>query len=135
MTVILNAANRPLNANTGTVPNVGAALLQWFQPMTFGLIVKTVSGFQVVETETQVSFRGVWQPLTGRQLMLKPEGERAWNWFWLHSDPTLNLKVDDVIIYLGIQYRVMSQKDYDLYGYREWTIVEDWSGSDPKVVP
>lgn len=135
MAYIKNASSTPINANSGTVPNMSAALLNWFQPMTFGLLVKTVSGFQVVETEVPISFKGVWQPLSGRQLMLKPEGERAWDWYWLHSDPTLNLKVDDIIVYLGTQYRVMSLKDYTLYQYKEWTLVQDWTGSNPKVVP
>lgn len=135
MSYITNASSTLLNQNSGTLPNMSAALLNWFQAMTFGLLVKTVSGFQVVETETPIAFRGVWQPLTGRQLMLKPEGERGWDWYWLHSDPSLNLKIDDVIIYLGTQYRVMSLKDYTLYKYKEWTLVQDWTGSDPKVAP
>ena len=135
MSYIINGSQTPINANSGTVPNMSAALLNWFQPMTFGLLVKEVSGFQVVETETPIEFRGVWQPLSGQQLALKPEGERGWDWYWLHSDPSLNLKLDDIITYLGTRYRVMSQKDYTLYKYKEWTLVNEWTGSDPRVAP
>ncbi len=135
MAWIKNASSTPINQNSGTVPNMSGALLSWFQKMIFGLVVKTVSGFQVVETETQVSFMGVWQPLTGRQLLMKPEGQRQWDWYWVHSDPSLNLKVDDVIIYLGKQYRVMAKKDYSLYQYIEWHLVEDYTGSGPTVAP
>ncbi len=129
--IIKNGANTPINANSGTLPNMTAALLNWFQQMTFGVVVKTISDFQVVETMTEVSFMGVWQPLTGRQLMMKPEGERQWDWYWLHADPSLTLKIDDIIIFLGVQYRVMTQKNYTLYGYVEYTLVNDYTGSGP----
>lgn len=135
MIPIKNAKDTPLAANTGTVPDVSGAMLNWFQPMTFGLVTKTVEGFQVVEVEDAISFQGVWQALTERQLMLKPEGQRAWSWYWLHAQPTLDLKTDDVIQYLGVQYRVMTKKNYKLYGYIEYHLVQDWTGSGPVVSP
>lgn len=131
MSWIKNASNTPLNVNSGTLPDMSGALLNWFQKMTFGLVVKTVSGFQVVETMEEISFMGVIQPLTERQLLLKPEGQRAWSWYWVHSDPSLNLKTDDVIIYLERQYRVMAKKNYSIYQYQEYQIVTDWTGSGP----
>jgi hypothetical protein len=130
---IKNAANTPLNANSGTVPNVGGAMLDWFQPITFGLVTKTVDGFQVKETEVEVDFMGVWQPLKEREIQFKPEGQRAWSWYWLHADPTLNLKVDDTVNYLGRQYRVMTKKNFSLYGYVEYHLVTDWTGAGPTV--
>lgn len=131
MSSILNAKNTPLNANSGTVPNVSGALLNWFQKMVFGLVTKTIQDFQVIETVVQINFMGVIQPLSGRQLMMKPEGQRQWNWIWVHSDISLNLKIDDVIIYLETQYRVMTKKDYNIYGYIEWTLVNDYTNSGP----
>ena len=128
-----NASNTPINASSGTVPNVNSALLNWFQSMTFETIAKNISGFQAAETGTKVSFMGVWQSLSGKQLLLKPEGQRGWSWWWLHADPSLHLEVDEIVIYLGKQYRVMSQKDYSLYGYMEYTLIDDWTGSDPKA--
>lgn len=132
--IIPNGKDVPLNANAGTVPNVGDAMLDWFQPMTFGVVVTTVENFQAVQVQTQVSCQGVIQPLTERQLMLKPEGQRAWSWFWIHADPGLTLQVDSVITYLGQQYRVMSHKDYRLYGYVEYHLVQSFTGSGPEVV-
>lgn len=128
---ISNACNRPLNVQTGTIPDVGGALLDWFQPMTFELVTKTEAGFQVVETGETVNFRGVMQPLTERRLLLKPEGQRAWTWLLLHADPVLTLKVDDVVLYLGVQTRVMAKKDYAIYGYVEYHLCQDWQGSGP----
>lgn len=131
---IANGKNTPLNVKTGTVPDVSGALQDWFQPMTFGRVTKTVSGFQVVETELQTSFQGVIQPLTSRQLLLKPEGQRAWTWFQLHAEPVLSLNVDEVVIWLGKQTRVMARKDYGIYGYVEYDLVQDWTGAGPTVV-
>lgn len=129
--MILNASSVPLNAAAGTVPNVGGALLDWFQPMVFGVVTKIVTGFQVQETASAISFRGVIQPFSARQLQLKPEGQRAWTWLWLHSDPSLKLNVDDIVTYLGKQTRVMAQTDYTLYGYLDYHLVQDWEGSGP----
>lgn len=132
MIPIVNAADRPLAADTGTVPDVSGAMQNWFQPMTFTKVVKTVVGFKTFETPTTIDFRGVWQPLTGRQLMIKPEGERAWNWFQVHAEPgALDLTADDVITYRGVQYRVDAMKDYSLYGYIQYDLVEDYTGSGP----
>jgi len=129
-----NGKDIPLNQRAGSFPNVGDALLNWFQPMTFGVVTKQVVNSQVIEDMVEVSFQGVWQPLQMRQLQLKPEGQRAWSWFWLHADPTLNLEVDNVILYTGVQYRVMAKKDYRLNGYVEYELVQDFTGAGPQPV-
>jgi hypothetical protein len=128
---IANAANRPITVPAGTVPDVSGALRDWFQPLVFGKVTKDTKGFQVVETVVDTNFRGVLQPLTERQLLQKPEGQRAWTWFLVHSDPVLTLQVDDIGFFLGKQTRVMSRKDYALYGYVQYEWVQDWTGSGP----
>lgn len=129
--IFTNGKDIPLNKRTGSVPNVSGAMLDWFQPMTFDVVVKTTEGFIVYEEATPLDFQGVWQPLSGRQLLMKPEGQRDWNWFWLHAEPSIQLSTDDVVVYLGVQYRVMTMKEYDLYGYREFHLVEDYTGAGP----
>lgn len=94
--------------------------------MTFVLIQKQTVNFQLVERERSVSFLGVIQPLKARDLMLKPEGERAWTWNKVHADPSLQLKVDDVIKYLDTRFRVMARTDYKIYGYIRYELVQDW---------
>lgn len=131
MGTINNAANQPLFQKAGTVPDVSGALQDYFQAMVFTLVRKLVVGFQALETPLPINFRGVVQPATDRQLLLKPEGQRAWTWFTLHSDPTLTLQVDDVVEWLGKQTRIMSRKDFMLYGYIEYTMVQDWIGAGP----
>lgn len=128
---ISNASNRPLNALAGSVPDVSGALLDYLQPMTFTTIVKTVENFQVVETPTSVSFQGVWQPFTARQIQMKPEGQRAWKWFMVHALVALPLVPDDVVTYLGTQYRVKADNDYSIYGYYQYELIEDYTGAGP----
>lgn len=131
-----NAKNIPLNLQTGSIPNMGVSLLDWFQYITFGQVTKVVEGFQVKETVTDVSFWGIIQPLTERQLILKPEGQRAWTWFDLYvqaspAGAVISLNVDDVVIWNQKQTRVMGRKDYALYGFTEMSLVQDWTNSGP----
>jgi len=132
---IANGKNTPLNVQTGTVPNVGGAMLDWFQPMVFGRVTKSNVAYQDVESMVEVSFRGIIQPFTGRQLLIKPEGERSWTWLMLHADPSLTLDTDEVVTYLGVQTRVMKQNDYRIYGYVQYELVQDWTGSGPTPAP
>lgn len=131
MAVINNAANQPIFAKTGMVPDVSGAMQGYFQPMIFEVVSKMVNGFQVVESGAPIKFQGVIQPFTERQLMLKPEGQRAWTWWTVHADPVLSLNVDDVGNINGVQTRVMSRKDFSLYGYMEYHMVQDWTGAGP----
>jgi|SRR5665213_343020 len=131
MATINNAANTPLNQKMGSTPDVSGALQGYYQTMTFEVITKTVVAGEAMETTTPVTFRGVIQPFQSRQLFLKPEGQRAWTWFTLHSDPVLSLNVDDVMIWNGKQTRVMQRKNYTLEGFVEYELVQDWTGSDP----
>lgn len=135
MGTIGNGANTPINQDTGTVPNVGGAMRDWFQPMVFVLVEKQTINFQEVELGTPICFQGVVQPFTDRELAIRPEGQRAWTWLQLHADPVLKLAVDDCIIYLNVQYRVVSRKNYTNYGYCEYSLVQDYKGSGPSLIP
>ena len=131
---IFNASNRSISTATGTVPQMNQTLMGWFQVMTFDVVTKVTTGFQVVETTTPVTFRGVIQPLTGRQLEMLPIGQRKWNGIMVHSDTALKLNVDDCIIYLGTQYRVFVAKNYSDYSYLEYHLVQDYTSSGPTNV-
>jgi len=131
MSTIRNASAVPLNLQSGSLPDVSGAMQDYFQPMVFEKLTKTLEGFQVVETGAKINFRGLIQPYTERQLFLKSEGQRAWTWFTLYAEPVLTLQVDDVVQWNGVQTRVMSRKDYALYGFVEYHCVQDWLGSGP----
>ena len=124
--LIKNGSENSIQFQTGTVPDVSGAMQDYFQNITMTQIVKSVVGFQAVETQNPWSFFGVIQPFSPRQLMLLPEGQRAWTWFTLHAEPSVTLQVDDIMIWNGKQTRVMSRKDFTLYGYVEYSLVTDW---------
>lgn len=133
---ILNAANIPLNVQTGTIPNMGVALLDWFQYLTFTKIVKTTVAFQLVETPTNINFWGLITPTYGRDLHIESKGQRQWNRIevFAQAGPTgsmLDLNPDDVIFYDGIQYRVMNKKNYANFGYVHFQLQQDYTGSGP----
>lgn len=128
---IANASNRPLYVQAGSIPDVGGTLRDWFQPMFFSKVVKSTAAFQVIEISDQIYFWGVIQPMNARQLYIKPEGQRAWTWQTLHADHSLKLQVDDLVIYLCVQTRVMARRDYSIYGYVEYDLVQDWMGAGP----
>jgi hypothetical protein len=127
---IANAANTPLNVRQGSLPDVSGAIKDYFQQLTFKLLTKSVVGFEAVETANPINFWGTWQPIKNG-LELKPEGQRAWKWFLLHAEPSCTLNPDDVVIWNGVQTRVMSRRDYALYGYVEYELAQDWTGSGP----
>lgn len=124
--IIQNASNKKLSQNTGTLPDMSSALLDWFQSMVFEIITKSVVNFKNSEIAQKVQFQGVMQSFTDRQLEIKPEGQRSWKWQMLHSDTTLILKNDDVVLYRGLRYRVMSNMDYSPYGYLEYHLAQDF---------
>lgn len=130
-----NASAKPLTqVNLSGVPNMSGTLVSWLQPLTFNVVTKEVVNYEVVETTKDVSFKGVWQPLSPEKLILKPESQRSWKWFQVHSQTSLSLKNDDVIKYRDVQYRVMENLNYVEYGYFEYHIVEDHIGSGPTVI-
>lgn len=131
---IQNAKDRLLTQQTGDLPQMGEALLSWFQPMRFILLTKSVVGFQNVESPGSITFQGVWQPFNARKLAMMPVGQRDWKWYTVHSDPTLNLQNDDIIVYLGEPYRVMEKWDWNLYGYKEYHVIRDYSVDVSKLV-
>lgn len=135
MGTIRNAADYPLFDRAGDVPDVSGTLEQYYQPIVFTRVVKQTIGFQVNEIPLSIHFRGVIQPFTDRQLNMKPEGQRAWSWFLLHSDPALKLDVDEIVFWKGGQTRVMALKDFSLYGYLEYHLVQDWTGAGPFYAP
>jgi hypothetical protein len=132
---ILNAASYPISTVSGTLPNMMDGMADWFQPMIFEPTIKNETGYQVVENALPIVFRGVIMPFKDRELWIKPEGERAWTWLHLFSDPQLELLVDQVVIYLGVQTRVMALKNYAIYGFMEYQLVQDWLGSGPNPSP
>jgi len=110
------------------LPQMGGALSNWQQLMTFTTVAKTIVNSKVVETKTDINFRGVWQPMSPQDLMMKPSGQRSWKWYTCHALPEVQLNPDEIITYNSESYRIMKKSDYKEYGYIEYHLVQDYVG-------
>ena len=120
--MIINANEKGLNYSG--LPQVGEVLPSWFQTLTFDIITKTLVNYEVQETKTTITTQGVRQPMTAQQLAIKPEGQRGWKWETLHCLPSTILKLDDIVVFNGVKYRVMQKWDWKEYGYCEYHICQ-----------
>ena len=116
--------NRSLRSG---LPNMANTLNGWGGPLTLIKIKQSIVDGDVVKTEENINFLGVWQPLRDDELQFKPEGQRSWSWYWIHAKSgTLNLQTQDKIIFQGQRYKVMAVKNYNIYGYITYEVVLDY---------
>jgi hypothetical protein len=118
-------------AQVSQMPQMTSTMSGWLVPITLGIVRKEQNGFTIREFVEEVSFKGVWQPLEMSRLQIKEDGQRHWNWYWLHTPMDLKIKIDDVVMFQGQQYRVMSDKNYSLNGFYEYELIEDYTGAGP----
>ena len=124
--------NQKLNFNrhrtlSNGMPNMANTLTGWEVPLTLIKITQSIIEGDLTITETPINFMGVWQPLRDEQLQFKPEGQRSWEWIWIHAKSgTLNLNTADKVIFNSKRYKVMNIKDYSLNGFIEYQLVRDY---------
>lgn len=113
------------------MPQMGNTLNGWEVPITLVRVVQNVVEGELVTTETTINFMGVWQPLSSERLELKPEGQRSWEWVWIHAKSSdLNLETADKVIFNNRRYKVMSKKDYGLNSFVEYELVRDYESEN-----
>lgn len=110
------------------LPNMMMAVNAWAQKLHFVVVSKTIVNGLVEETYSARKSRGTRAPLNPQRLEMKPEGQRHWKWEVIHASPTMQVEVDDIIIFgqNETRYRVMAKADYSEYGYVEYEIVQDY---------
>lgn len=124
--------NRVFNFNQNRslkngMPNMAQTLTGWEVPLVLEKITQSIIDGDRVTSTKKINFLGVFQPLRDEELQFKPEGERSWEWYWIHAKSgTLNLKTQDKIIFQNKRYKVMSIKDYSLNGFIEYQIIRDY---------
>jgi len=114
-------------SSISSMPQMSDTLTGWEIPLSLVKIIQNVVEGELSYTEQKIDFKGVWQPLKDEQLELKPEGQRSWQWIWIHAKAgTLNLTTADKVVFNYIRYKVMSVKNYSLNGYIEYQLIEDY---------
>jgi hypothetical protein len=109
------------------MPNMASTLNGWEIPLSLIKIKQEIIDGDAVKTETTINFMGVWQPLRDEELQSKPEGQRSWEWYWIHAKSgSLNLQTQDKIKFQGRRFKVMAIKDYSLNGFIEYQIIRDY---------
>lgn len=116
---------------TSGMPQMNTTLQGWEVPLTLVRITQNVVDGDVEYTETVINFKGVWQPLKDEALELKAEGQRSWEWIWIHAQASqLNLETGDKVIFNNKRYKVMQKKDYSLNSYVEYQLCRDYGDID-----
>lgn len=109
------------------MPQMNAAFAGWMSKITIIVITQVIVDGFPVDTEEKVFFQGVVQPLSPRQIELKPEGERSWTWLQIHClAGSLNLEPNNKIIFNGKRYKIMANNDYSLDNYMEYHAILDY---------
>lgn len=123
----LNFQKAPNLSALSGMPQMATTLSGWEVPLELVRLTQTMDEGDVNHSEQKIKFKGVWQPLKDEALELKPEGQRSWEWIWVHAVAgTLNLETADKVIFNGKRYKVMDKKDYSLNGFVEYQLVEDY---------
>lgn len=113
------------------MPQMDSTLTGWEMPLTLIKLTQSTDDGDLVTSETRITFQGVWQPLSSERLELKPEGQRSWEWVWIHArSSSLNLETADKVLFNNRKYKVMSKKDYGLNSFVEYELVRDYEDGE-----
>lgn len=123
--------NKMKTLNFSGMPQMNTTLIGWEQALELVKVVQSVIEGDLSTQYINVQFKGVVQPLRDEQLSLLPEGQRSWEWIWIHAVAgSLNLETADKVIFQNKTYKVTSKKDYSLNGYVEYQLVRDYTESE-----
>jgi hypothetical protein len=131
---VVSAKNRTVQDTAWPGPNMRSTVQGFMRPVTLTLITKTLVDREYQEVQRQVNTLAVIMPFSGAQLVMKPEGQRSWNWSTLITTTDLVLKNDDVVIYRGVINRVMRNQDFSAYGQMEYELVSGFTNDAPPKI-
>jgi hypothetical protein len=111
----------------GPFPAMGEVLIEWQNSMLFKKIVDEIINFEDIKTESDYPFRGVFQPMSPRELFFKTEGERNWRWWKMWTKPGLDIQNGDIIEdFKGVRFKIVKSSDWNQGGYSEYDLLEDY---------
>ena len=121
--------SKPKKINASSkMPLIGSeSISSWSDKLYFIKEVQTIVDYEEVLTEEKNETLATIQPLQLRQIELKPEGQRAWNWFQIHALVTdYGVTVNDIVEINEDRYKVMGIYDYKRNGFIELHCVSDY---------
>lgn len=114
-----------INFFNTSLPNMSDIVDSWSYRINAFLVKKEMVDYELQENITPISFKGILQPASVKQIQLKPEGQRQWAWFTLHS--TRQFNNDDIIKINNVNYRIMGLREYNTYyGYYDYELLQDY---------
>lgn len=109
------------------LPQMQSAIKGWEVNIYANYITQEMVNGEIVEKSRTVKIVGVRQPLKPEEVALKPDGQRAWAWYWLHVDSKYKpLEYQQEVRIKGETYRIMAVKDYSLDGYYEYHAIKGY---------
>ena len=109
-------------------PNMRSAVMAWASPTRVFISAKRQIDFKTVESYYDKTVN-IFRVPTGQHLDMKPEGQRRWNTETVYADASLDLRVDDIIIFDcadGQKFRVIDKTDWSKFGYVEYGVTSDY---------
>lgn len=108
-----------------TFPNMNEAFWDWTTATQFQVVQKSVADYEASETPViTTTFDGVLEPIHPRALLVKPEGQRTWNWWSLWTKKSLQ-PGDIVVDQDNKEYRVMSINNWSNADYQQYELVQN----------
>lgn len=125
--MIKNGKDFPFDQITSGLPDVSQAIIQFFQPVTVGIISSTqIDGYTQSLVARYIKTSGV---RTQRQnnLVISKTGQRIWDSVDIYFLSDVILKADDIFLFQDIQYRVIVVDPWTEYGYNHYACVQDFT--------
>lgn len=116
-----------INMINGMLPNVSDTLTGWEVDIYAVFVKQSIIDSEIINQDIIKKISGTLQPLKAEEVDLKPEGQRAWQWYDIHVKSVYPvLRVEQKIKVNNIDYKIMAVKDYSLYGYVEYHVVKNY---------
>ena len=130
MTELHSAADDAVDVGAvSQAPNMSSVLNGCLDPMSFVIVTKAQDPVtkEIVNTTCSVTTMAVIQPLRTRELAMKPEGERSWQWYKIFALPDLMMKLGDMVTIGAETFRVMGSRNWSSKGYVYYEIVDTFT--------
>lgn len=130
---VASAGLTPLSRSSSGQPIMSEAILDWFRPMTIGVVTAEIQGSDdptmdgVAKSIVRfVTTNGCVQPGKATKLDIQAGGERSWASCVMHTTPDFNLDTDNVVLIEDTRYRIMEARDFSVNGYIRYELAEDY---------